>query len=176
VLVCIRDAFKELILELHREGAWNPYIPLPSNEDIAKAFVLADTDESGLVSEKEFMVLFELIMSGAAEGLGGAAGSGGSFFDRSADKAKSEARRRESVFQATLEHKAKDASDDDVAAAAALLAAGGDAAAATQLPGGAPLFKSWDAWDVAAATRMKVAEVAAWPHPPALRTQKLALK
>jgi len=74
VYVC-RFAFKKLIKELYKECTWNTCTPLPSDASLSKLFFLADTDKNGLVNEKDFLVLFELIISGTAEGLASAGGS-----------------------------------------------------------------------------------------------------
>jgi len=107
------DGFREVVVGLHREGTWAGDAPLPSDEDLAKAFVLADTDGSGMVDEKEFMVLFNLVLDGAVAGLGAKAtdGTGGKqargsvFAWGGGAAAKKLAQRRDEAFLAAVKQK-----------------------------------------------------------------------
>ena len=71
-----KEQFKELISTLiadrnaqaEEDGA-EP-TPLPSEKDLDAAFVRADIDESGMVDEEEFLVLYRDVKNGKVEGLG----------------------------------------------------------------------------------------------------------
>ena len=62
-----RDLFKELIRALLEEDTAAK--DLPSDKDLDWAFDVADTDQSGLVDEEEFVALYKLASAGQVKGL-----------------------------------------------------------------------------------------------------------
>ena len=65
----------------------------PSAKDLQCAFTLADADESGLVDEEEFLVIYRLALAGEVHGLAGKK----TMFGSSSNKAKN--RERQESFK-----------------------------------------------------------------------------